>query len=70
MYLIELINSSPRETISVILSILLILSEYGHQCALGCSHSLSYGKHLIFMHLSFPSITQSKNEKQAECFIF
>lgn len=63
MYLTALINSSPREILSVILFILLILSDYGHQCALGCFHSSSYCKH--FTHLSFPSITQSKKEKQA-----
>lgn len=65
MYLVELINSSPVETILVILSILLVLSEYGHQCALGCLHSSTYCKHSIFMNLSFPSIAQSKKEKQA-----
>lgn len=68
MYLIALINSSPAEIILVILFILVILSEYGHQCALGYIHSSSYCKY--FMHLSFPSITQSKKEKQAYCFVF
>lgn len=62
MSLIALINSSPREILLVILFILLILSDYGHQCALGRFHSSSYCKH--FMHLSFHSITQSKKEKQ------
>lgn len=37
MHLIAIINSSPREIILVILFILLILSDYDHQCALGVS---------------------------------
>lgn len=70
MYLIELINSSPRETILVILSILLVLSEYGQQCALGCLHSSNYCKHLIFMHLSFFSISQRKRKNKHSVLYF
>lgn len=68
MYLIVFINSFPREIILVILFTVLILIDYGHQCALGCFHSSSYCKY--FRHLSFSSITQSKKEKQAYCFIY
>lgn len=68
MYLIALINSSPREILSVILFILLILSDYGHQCALGCFHSSSYCKH--FMHLSFPKALKVKRKNKHSALFF
>lgn len=68
MHLIALINSSPREIILVILFILPILSDYGHQCALGVSTVQAIVNTLCICHS--PASLEVKNEKQAHCFIF